>query len=255
MDFPPIFIKSNTVEHGQDFLLVFAVSKGTTEIELYKGTIYVPAGAAAVVPSNIFSKLSKNKRNTSLVTLGGELVKIDQKKEIFYVKNGYAFVKKCIQMLEIQEKNTIESSVLAYRLLLEIRENSCLQPPQKDSVPLVVESAINIMNTDSASLYNIMEIAEEIGVSLPYLSREFKRYMGISPSSYLRNIRIENAKSMLEDMSVSVTIVGELCGFSGVDYFCRVFKKSVGLTPSEYRSSLSKKRRGKSKTIPDEAYL
>lgn len=256
MDFPPIFIKSNTVEHGQDFLLVFAVSKGTTKLDISNNCfINVEEGMAAIVPSNISSKITKNKKNTRILYIGGELIKDEIKKGIFYVKNGNIIVEKCIQMLKIHEESIIENSVLAYRLFLEIKENASIDSPKKQAIPLVVENAIGIMNTESASLYNIMEIAEEIGVSLPYLSREFKKYTGISPASYLKSIRIENAKKMLEDMSVSVTIVGQLCGFSGVDYFCRVFKKVVGVTPTEYRNALSNKKKSNKSAIPDDAYL
>ena len=63
----------------------------------------------------------------------------------------------------------------------------------------------------------------------------FKGNFGITPNRYIVLRRIEHAKSMLETHSLTVTKVAELCGFSDVYYFSKVFKQVCGITPGKWK--------------------
>jgi two-component system response regulator YesN len=68
-----------------------------------------------------------------------------------------------------------------------------------------------------------------------YLSKIIKNETGITFSDKLRQIRIDQAKKLLENGSLKTYEVSESVGYVDVRYFSQVFKKHVGLTPSEYR--------------------
>jgi len=57
----------------------------------------------------------------------------------------------------------------------------------------------------------------------------------MTPNRYLVTRKVEYAKKLLLSKELSVTAVAELCGFSDVYYFSKVFRKETGIAPSLYR--------------------
>lgn len=79
------------------------------------------------------------------------------------------------------------------------------------------------------------ELAERFYINKYYLTRIFKEQYGSSIHAYLRQVRITKAKQMLRFTSEKVETIGRKCGIGEANYFCRIFKKVEGVTPSEYR--------------------
>lgn len=78
-----------------------------------------------------------------------------------------------------------------------------------------------------------------------YLSRNaffkwFREQFGVTPLEYINRERIKLAKQLLADSRNSITSVSHQCGFSDVNYFVRLFKKSEGITPGIYQDCLNK---------------
>jgi len=67
------------------------------------------------------------------------------------------------------------------------------------------------------------------------LVRSFRKESGITPMDYLRRYRIRQARALLEAGDKSITEVALEVGFSGSNYFARVFRREVGVSPSAYR--------------------
>ena len=78
-------------------------------------------------------------------------------------------------------------------------------------------------------------LAEEFHLSAQYISQLFKNEIGVNFLSYLTNIRMERAKQLLLSTSLSIAEVSEQSGYSDYRVFTKVFKKSEGITPSQYR--------------------
>lgn len=93
------------------------------------------------------------------------------------------------------------------------------------------------MREEYAFLEGVDGLAERLGVSKSHLIRMFSDDMGISPGKYLQAVRLENAKLLLEARDYSLDLIANLCGFSGANYFCKVFRRAEGVTPGEYRAS------------------
>lgn len=82
-------------------------------------------------------------------------------------------------------------------------------------------------------------VSEAIGLSKSYFCDLFHKTESVSFSNYLKNLRIEKSKELLRNTNLKVFEVADAVGFSNVKYFCFVFKKAVGKTPSEYQSASS----------------
>ena len=78
-------------------------------------------------------------------------------------------------------------------------------------------------------------LAEEFHLSAQYISQLFKNEIGVGFLTYLTNIRMERAKQLLLSTSLSIAEVSEQSGYSDYRVFTKVFKKSEGITPSQYR--------------------
>ena len=63
----------------------------------------------------------------------------------------------------------------------------------------------------------------------------FKKYYDVSPIQYLLRIRIEKAKELLEETNQKVGDIASSVGFSAQQRFNDIFKKNLGVSPSEYR--------------------
>lgn len=78
-------------------------------------------------------------------------------------------------------------------------------------------------------------LAEEFHLNPQYISQLFKNEIGVNFLAYLTNIRMEKAKKLLLSTALSITDIAERSGYSDYRVFTKVFKKSEGVTPSQYR--------------------
>ena len=80
------------------------------------------------------------------------------------------------------------------------------------------------------------DVAGILGYSDVYFSKVFKQLFDDNFINYLTKIRIDRAKLLLKDVSFNIKEVGKSVGYADSNYFTKVFKRSVGMSPSEYRS-------------------
>lgn len=80
------------------------------------------------------------------------------------------------------------------------------------------------------------ELAEHLSLSPTYLSKLFKKEVGISLSSYIANTKIEKAKNLLQYSEYSISDIANYLAFSSQSHFIQVFQKRTGHTPHKYRS-------------------
>ena len=83
----------------------------------------------------------------------------------------------------------------------------------------------------------VEQISEEMHFSKSYLSHTFKELTHLSLIGYINMLRCQNARALILD-GISIAEAAAECGFSDLSYFTRVFKKTMGLLPSEVRGEL-----------------
>lgn len=85
----------------------------------------------------------------------------------------------------------------------------------------------------------LSDLAKEVGVHPNYLCTLFKKHTGETIFSYLNNLRITEAKRLLEFTDLSILEISNQLGISSQSYFSQQFKNREGMTPSEYRRKIS----------------
>lgn len=90
-------------------------------------------------------------------------------------------------------------------------------------------------NLGSQEEISLVRLAELVHFNPSYLSRLFKQIVGTNLSDYISDIRIKKAKHLLENKDMKINSVAEALGYGTAANFTRFFKKTVNMTPQEYR--------------------
>ena len=124
----------------------------------------------------------------------------------------------------------LQCQELLFRLLSIVHE-SAMQPDVCD----YVEQALYIIRQNYSQSLSLARIADSIKINKSYLARLFRQRRGETVMDCLTAVRLNAAKNLLAKSAYSVAEIAELCGYQDAFYFSRVFKKKLGLSPSEFR--------------------
>ena len=105
----------------------------------------------------------------------------------------------------------------------------------KSSLSLAIRTAKIYIIGNYMRDISLNDVANVVSLSPVYFSGLFKKEIGENFIDYLNRVRIDAAKNMLKDVPYHISEVAENCGFSDTRYFARIFKRIVGITPSDYR--------------------
>ena len=98
-----------------------------------------------------------------------------------------------------------------------------------------IDEAILSITKNARNTPSISNLAAEAEMSEVYFRKLFKSVTGVSPAKVITDCRIARAKELLTADDLSPEDIAEQCGFSSASYFCRVFKQTLGVTPTEYK--------------------
>lgn len=101
-------------------------------------------------------------------------------------------------------------------------------------MPTTIQSAMKYIESHYATEISLEDVAKYVGVSPQHFSKIFKNHTGKNYVDWITNLRLEKA---MQYMNVGDKTIKEICylvGYKDPNYFSRIFKKIVGMTPSEY---------------------
>ncbi|MDO5135762.1 MAG: AraC family transcriptional regulator [Eubacteriales bacterium] len=119
-----------------------------------------------------------------------------------------------------------------YRSTIPVKE---IETDRARSAAVYVRQAIEYMNNNYGSRLRIGELADYLGVNRCYLSESFKQQVGISPQEYLKKLRMEKAKQLLQRTEFSVSKVASTVGYQDQLAFSKAFRKYSGRSPMKYK--------------------
>lgn len=134
----------------------------------------------------------------------------------------------------------VKAQLLMLLGLLGRRFSGVLYPvsPTSSSHLHQLDGALRYINAHLASDLTLEKIAASAGMSSSYFSTIFKTMNGVTVWDYVTRKRIDLAKKLLRDGTLTVTEISGLCGFNTIASFNRSFKLIARCTPSAYRKSL-----------------
>ena len=99
----------------------------------------------------------------------------------------------------------------------------------------VIRKAMSYMRLNCERNLTLGEVADYVGYSHTHFSKVFKEEMGCGFRTYLNQTRVEKSKVLLLADNTPMSEICSACGFEDQSYFCKVFKRLVGVTPNRYR--------------------
>lgn len=149
----------------------------------------------------------------------------------------YAFIDLCGETFDHLEYYSVLVNAIVTRifvLLLRRYMSSCELPKGKPEDSEIALTLARYLQANAADV-TLARLAEDFHYSTEYASRLIKRSTGRTFIQLLTSIRLENAKQLLRDTSLSVTDIALQVGYDSSEHFIRTFRKHTGITPSEYR--------------------
>lgn len=132
------------------------------------------------------------------------------------------------------ELAVMQVNVLLSQLLYEII-SQCSADGKEQFTNVSVQKSIEYIRTHYCEDLSIRDMIHQSGLSKAYFHRCFKKAAKTTPSQMIQALRLEKAKTLLCFSQNSIAEVTGLCGFYDSVYFSAAFKRSTGITPTEYR--------------------
>ncbi|MGF9824219.1 AraC family transcriptional regulator [Brevibacillus agri] len=173
-----------------------------------------------------------------------ELLRLQQKRDPFQLAHSFTpryplpLFGTVRQMHEKWQKASMLDRLHAKALLhqfvyewLQQRQEQAEEPTAQS----LVDKAIRLIEEQFSEKMTLHALASQVGCQERQLQRLFKAALAVGPMEYLLRVRLEKAKDLLLKLNVPLMDIAEAVGFTDSYYFSRLFKKYVGISPSQFR--------------------
>ncbi len=114
---------------------------------------------------------------------------------------------------------------------------------EDDDIPMpefdrMIDNVISDIREHYTEDISLTSLAAKYNISMGHLSKMIKERLQVNFSDYIASLRIQRAKELLRDESISIQEIAEIVGYNDYFYFTKVFKKVEGISPSKYRKSM-----------------
>ena len=130
----------------------------------------------------------------------------------------------------------IKPLVHMFALLLNYLHDTTTQfPEQHSSSGRLFTSICHMLKNNYSVHYSVEDLARMHNCSASHISHMFLKHGGCSYHTYVNNMRINAAKLLLTSTNMNIQQISDHLGYTNSNYFSTVFKRSVGMSPREYR--------------------
>ncbi|MFD2804691.1 AraC family transcriptional regulator [Litchfieldia salsa] len=142
-----------------------------------------------------------------------------------------------IQTIGIQ--HSYDASAYAYSFLMECMQYFQHDQNEGEKLPVSIAKAVNFIEQHYQEDLTLSSIVDISGLSKYHFARLFHKTVHDTPIKYLTKIRVNHSLDLLQKKELSIEEVARSVGYTNANYFTKVFKGVLDVTPSEYRNSQS----------------
>lgn len=156
------------------------------------------------------------------------------------VENYYK-VSKIVREMRMEESKAYGSitftkvAELLTVFLINVKERPPELIPENERIVSSSSPMVSYVHENYLSLNNIEEIASTFYITPSHLCRTFKKTTGYTITQYINILKVQQACHLLKDEKKPITEIALDCGFNSTMYFCKIFKKILNISPTEYR--------------------
>lgn len=220
------------------------------EMILYPPNVFHTLRADAVSPSNAFI-ISFTELSGCLAPLGGQVLHLSPlMRELVHaiIREGQAaFSLPMTRRTQLDvHPHALFGAQQLVRLRLEellillVRNQSCAAPPQPKARydDDIAARVMDLLKTNISHQLSLGEITAAMGYGKTYLSGVFKKIYGKGIMECFMELKIEEARYLLRQGTLSVSEISDTLGFSSPQYFSKRFRKYVKMSPRQYAGSV-----------------
>lgn len=149
-----------------------------------------------------------------------------QTDNIFYLSSQF--------IMKLYQQESLEDVCLLMQEVLESFMNAMFSDTDKGNP--YIRQALRYMQDNYSQHLEMQQVAEYVGLSPSYFSALFHQVVGVGFREQLCRIRIEESKRLLLQKNYSLVDIALAMGFPDQSYYCKVFKRIVGVTPGKFRN-------------------
>ncbi|HEX3077027.1 MAG TPA: AraC family transcriptional regulator [Lachnospiraceae bacterium] len=136
-----------------------------------------------------------------------------------------------------QQKSVYDLLYLIRRVFISFTQEVAIHSHKSYSKP--VKQIMKYIHENIKERISLSELSEYTGYSSYYLSKLIRKETNMSLSENINLLRIKGGKQLLKNTQLSILEIAQLVGFRQQNHFSNIFKKVVGITPSQFRNSVN----------------
>ncbi len=136
-------------------------------------------------------------------------------------------------LCRLYEEQELEDMCLLMQEVLESFMNAMFC--QMDKGNPYIRKALRYLSDHYSEHLELQQVAQHVGLSPSYFSTLFRQTVGVSFREHLNRLRVEASKDLLLTKQYTLADIAISMGFPDQSYYCKVFKKTVGVTPGKYQ--------------------
>lgn len=234
----------------RDYHFIHFVKEGKGLLEIENRKIEVRENQLFIVPANVVSTYSADKRTPwKYCWIGFTGIESNNFVQALLQASNHSHVLDCpdaalyeerIERIIEMNQNNLASYFKINGVMYDIVGTLLAECHVEDSESSTSASfqAMRYMDLHYHDDIQISDIAHSVGVHPNYLSLLFKEEIGISPKKYLTNLKINKAKKLLVESDDPINVISSSVGFADALAFSKFFRKELGISPSEYRKEI-----------------
>lgn len=170
-----------------------------------------------------------------------DFIGVNSNNLILNISNQVAFIDEFEQLLATRNKSyQLSSFILASNIIKKMFALFTVNSPSKleqSKQDFNLSKVTSFMEENISQKINLQQIADSFELSKFYFAKKFLQHTGVSPIRYFLELKIKHACKLLDESNISVKDVALQIGYDDPYYFSRLFKKIMGLSPTQYRQS------------------
>jgi AraC-like DNA-binding protein len=148
-----------------------------------------------------------------------------------------------LNFLDDQEAGVLHpysANLLTTLMLVEVGQCMKAKPVDPDDLNFVASWAHTYIRINYDRAITTSKVAEALGYNADYLGRIYRKVYGCTLTEAIQGRRVHVACDYLLDSNMTIEQIGQKCGFADPDYFRRVFRRHMGISPGDYRDEFSR---------------
>jgi len=151
--------------------------------------------------------------------------------------DAYALFRELLSLAATEDerlRRDFEIAQLITGLLTECVK-ATMATKESRSIPQIIHSAMLYLQENYMHRHTLESLGTRFNVNPFYLQKQFKKYVGLSPTEYCIHLRINRAKVLMRSTYATIGEISREVGIENLGYFTRLFKQYEGVTPQAYR--------------------